>query len=529
MPSRACCQRVVAGVHAALRLEEPPGAAARPGDGRVRVHPVALDPLRLAEARVFGGQPEVESAPLEVVDVQQQLRHAVVRLRLRRRPGDQRLVGLRPREQRVGSARPGEPSLARQSALRGQRNAGGEVREIGGVGHRIEVEVARQPGQLREGLVVFPGNEVAVGPGLLVVVEVRTVELARPLGIEIAELPTELQPALAHEAGDERRVVVGREIEVVRRRQFESAAHRRTQDRRQEPALALPGQRELDPRRVADGHAEEVQRRIAAGANLARLVEVHLLERDEPVLARGGAGRVAGVGDLVAIRSRELEVGGRAARTVLAEIEVRVAKEPDLGVALEAELRAGHPVDALAQDDRALAPDLVGQDVVAQPVGADRLRPGAQLDPAFGLEVLLGDPLDAVGPDEHRAVVGLGRRRLLRPPRRVDAGQQARPRARGRRGEPVGRSQRRHGQRVIRGRLRRHRGSRQCRQDRDNARQRSSGCAHRHDPWPAALRFSRRRSTHAGAGGKRNATSDPALLGVSRCRPRCPGRSPAAC
>ena len=310
-----------------------------------------------------------------------------------------------------GPARRGQPAFPDERGLGRDRDALGQVREVLVVGHLVEVQVAGEPGcQL---LVVAPRIEPARGVGLAVVGQDLGVGLAldRLRRVEqVAELTADLQAALGHDPRRDRRVVVRREVEVVGQRDVEAARARLPDDRYQEARLALAGQRELDPGRVEDRHAHEVESRIVGDADLLPGVDLDRLAAQEPVLARRDARRHAGLQDVVAVGADEGEAIGIAAHTDLAHREARVLEIAGLGVALVPHLRAGDPVVALPQRHVALAVDLLRGEVVGEPVGEHGLAPRSQLDAAARLDAGRR-ALEPIGAQEdRRGLVAAARR-----------------------------------------------------------------------------------------------------------------------
>ena len=260
-------------------------------------------------------------------------------------------------------------------------------------------------------LIVPPRREPPGRAGDAVVRQDLGARLALRILEEVASLHAHLHAALGHETRRDRRVVVGREIEVIGLRVFEAANAGQARRRREEPGLALVRQRKLEPRRIEDRRVEEEHRRVAAGAHLARLVDFELAHADVPVLAGRDARRVAGVGGLVAIGPREPDFRCAAARVVLADEEARRREEARFRAAPEFDLRPGDPVEAVADQHVALAPDLLGQEVVAQPIRKHGLAPGTQLDLPRRLDRCVGRAFDAVGAHEYRALVAGTRHR----------------------------------------------------------------------------------------------------------------------
>ena len=263
-----------------------------------------------------------------------------------------------------------------------------------------------------------------VGAGHAIVRQDFGAHLALPVLEQVAALAAELHAALRHEARRDRGVVVGGEIEVVGLRVLEAANAGQARRRRQEPGLALVRQRKLEPRRIQHRRAEEIDCRVAPGADHPRLVDLELAQPEVPILAGRDARRVARVGGFVVIGTGEPDLRRAAARVVLRDEESRRRKEARLRAALEFHFRPGDPVEAVADQDVALAPDFVGQDVVAQPVREHGFAACPQLDLARGLDGPVGRAFDAVGTQEYRALVGGPRRRRrgrLRRRRRLPA------------------------------------------------------------------------------------------------------------
>ena len=267
-----------------------------------------------------------------------------------------------------------------------------------------------------------PDERVARLAGLAVVGQDLHVGLAAVLpGLaaeQVAELGAELQPALAHHARRHRQVVVRREVEVVGQRELEPARARRARGRHEEAALALVVEREVDPRRVEDRRAEEAHGRVARGADLPVGVEIELAGLEVPVLARRDAGRVAPVGDVVAVGTGEHDLRRVAARAGVADLELRLDEDAGLRRAVEHDLGADDPVVALAQHDVAGRADLVAHEVVEDLLGQHGFAACAQLDAAFRAHLLLADALEPVGAQEHDAALGFLLAADARPRRR---------------------------------------------------------------------------------------------------------------
>ena len=246
---RRILQVVVRRVQARARGDEPGVAAPRPAHGRVEKVAVGIDQRGLAEAYEFAVPVEFKPLPVHRGQHRDNLRLAKVRRRDRIVRVLQRLEGLDAREHRERTLRVGKSALAWQVRLRRDRQPIGKVREISVVGDLLQVEVAGEPRQKAEVLVVLPGKPVTRGVGGAVG-QYFDVGLARDIGKQIAELAVDLQAAARHVARRQRRIVVWREVQIVRQRHFEATGRGRPEHRREEPRLALVRQWKAEPRRI---------------------------------------------------------------------------------------------------------------------------------------------------------------------------------------------------------------------------------------------------------------------------------------
>src|SRR4029453_16330353 len=120
--------------------------------------------------------------------------------------------------------------------------------EICIVGNLIVVPVTGQTRKnVAQVLIVTRRHEPSIGAAYAVVRHVLDAGLALRVFEQVPELSTDLHTALAHDARGDRRVVVGREVEVVRLRVFEAANTGETSRRREEAGLALVRERKLEP------------------------------------------------------------------------------------------------------------------------------------------------------------------------------------------------------------------------------------------------------------------------------------------
>ena len=139
---------------------------------------------------------------------------------------------------------------------------------------------------------VTPVDETAIAVAQLVIGQVHRLDAAALVGPEITKLRVELEAAVAEDAGSERQVIVGREVEVVGCREFDTAAVGHAEIGKQESRFALRTQRKRDPRRVEDRNPLEVQADVAAGAIAIGDIKVDIVRREHPVLVAHGTGRV---------------------------------------------------------------------------------------------------------------------------------------------------------------------------------------------------------------------------------------------
>src|SRR5690606_9769046 len=106
---------------------------------------------------------------------------------------------------------------------------------------------------------------------------------AMPRGQQIAEFGTEHVSALADDAGHQRQVVVGRQVEVVGQLEVDAAVVGPADGGQKEARLAPVVDGELAPRYVEQGHAEEVEGGTAGGADALLLVDVDAAGSQLPV------------------------------------------------------------------------------------------------------------------------------------------------------------------------------------------------------------------------------------------------------
>ena len=283
-----------------LRRHEGPGGAHRPGEGRPQVHP-----------RSGGERSVVEVGELRrCADVRRAVLLRQVRLqegagKLRVRPPGRPVHGLEvlelhERAPSVAAVACIEPSRKmRPAALREARP---EIVEVLGVRDPLQAGIRRPSARPP-----VPVGEVE-RRAIVVVLRVERQVLRREPGEPVvsrekAELSLRLHAAVAHRSRGERRVVVGREVEVVGGRDVDPGGPAHAQGRREKSGLAPIAQREAHPRRVEHPPPHEFDPHVPCGAEFLHVVELDVVRGDAPVRVAGVArriGRVVRGGALVA-------------------------------------------------------------------------------------------------------------------------------------------------------------------------------------------------------------------------------------
>ena len=153
--------------------------------------------------------------------------------------------------------------------------------------------------------------------------------------------------------------------------------------------------------------------------NLAQVVDFELVAFQVPIAVGRDARRVARIGHLVAVRSREADFARRTAAAHVGDKKPRRFEETELGVARVAKLRARDPVEIAADHHIALGPDFVVDDVVVEPVGKNGFVARTKLDAAFGGDAILVavDSICAQEQNAARRLFGRQRRGWSRLPR----------------------------------------------------------------------------------------------------------------
>ncbi len=205
-----------------------------------------------------------------------------------------------------GPLAPVQHGLVGQKA-RGERGAAArEIAPVVVVAHPVEVEpraqraLQVQPAQARntlQAVLVLQRIAPAVGIAQFVVRHEGRTQLAAVRGLQVTELAPQIHPALTHEGGEERGVEVGRQVQVVREREFQPADVVEIDRRRQHAALAFVGQRKAEVGPAQDGHALELQHATDRRAHLVGVVQFDAAGPQQPVGHPGctGCARAGGI------------------------------------------------------------------------------------------------------------------------------------------------------------------------------------------------------------------------------------------
>ena len=263
----------------------------------------------------------------------------------------------------------GLPLQERDAGLVG---ADGEIAEVIAVADARDVGVEAQPGR-KVGLV---GD---VQEGAVVVIVDRIVrqeillDLAARVGRQEAEFPAELHAAPRQHAGRQRRVVVGRNIEVVRHVQLVAVVAGMPEARKQQAALARVAHRKGDIGRIEDRHVLEPHDHVVSDALLGVGVELDRGCLQHPVLVARRTARVARLLQAHRAVGMHLELLGEAAAVAIEDVKICLveigASEHivSAGVAGDAELR-------ILEVHRSLDRHLAGLLIVGDAVRGDRAQ-----------------------------------------------------------------------------------------------------------------------------------------------------------
>lgn len=185
-----------------------------------------------------------------------------------------------------------------------------EVGEVIVVRYLVVVEAEGQA--VAEILLMARAPGIARGVGDLVVGQLFGVDAAVVIGFQIAEFAGQHIAVLVVEVRRDGGVEVGGDVPVVRHRQL-GARRAGLEGGRQQARLAVAVQREVQPRRVQDGHAVELHPGVVRHAYAAGVVEVGAGGPQIPgVVSRIAGGHPAAV-DLVLILALEVHLAAVAA------------------------------------------------------------------------------------------------------------------------------------------------------------------------------------------------------------------------
>jgi hypothetical protein len=195
-------------------------------------------------------------------------------------------------------------------------------------------------------------DEAALRAGLAVVVQVLAVHGAAAARRQVAELAVEAQPARGEVARRERGVVVRRDVPVPGHGDLRAGLAAAADGREEQPGLALVPDREGDPGRVEDGHAEEVEAHVASGADAALLVDRDPAGAQRPVVVAGRARGVAHDLEVEDAAVAQLHAARGPAHLALEQLELGALEAASL--ALEAAASPAHPQRRIEVLDDAL-------------------------------------------------------------------------------------------------------------------------------------------------------------------------------
>src|SRR3989338_167784 len=136
-------------------------------------------------------------------------------------------------------------------------------------------------------------DEKAIASRLIVAGQIFNNVRALIVRFQIAKLPLPLQAALAKDARSNGGVHVGSDIEVIRQREFETAAAGAAEGGGEEPVFALIAERKVDPRGVKNGDSFEFDAGVLGRGGLGLMVDFQFAGTQEPVIDAIGAGCVA--------------------------------------------------------------------------------------------------------------------------------------------------------------------------------------------------------------------------------------------
>ena len=367
---------------------------------------VARRERRMLEPRRLDGRADLEAVEVAVVAVEGDLGHAFVRLVVVDVVEGERLVLLDVDRRVPVRLVVAKGVFLRQDGFGGLSDVAREVADEVIVGDAVVVDEGAQ-------LVAAPAHvDVQARTAvvhLLVVGHQRVVDCRLEVVVEEPGLGVEHDAALGHQTGRQRKVVVGRDVEVVRDREVEAAGRAHAEGRHEEAGAALTAHGEGEPRGAEDGHAHEVQRGVRARCRLVVLVDLELVHLDEPGFVVALAGRDLGVvkdGRFTRDEADVLRAAADVARRIFV-FGVRHVARARRDLEAHGRTREG---GALARDARvANGLDFVGFLRVGDSVALEDGAGAADLRVAVKVELVFGVAFDAVGGHEARGV-RVGRR-----------------------------------------------------------------------------------------------------------------------
>ena len=225
--------------------DEPARAAHRIGDRLLEDEAVARRERRMLEPRRLDGRADLEAVEVAVVAVEGDLGHAFVRLVVVDVVEGERLVLLDVDRRVPVRLVVAKGVFLRQDGFGGLSDVAREVADEVIVGDAVVVDEGAQ-------LVAAPAHvDVQARTAvvhLLVVGHQRVVDCRLEVVVEEPGLGVEHDAALGHQTGRQRKVVVGRDVEVVRDREVEAAGRAHAEGRHEEAGAALTAHGEGEPR-----------------------------------------------------------------------------------------------------------------------------------------------------------------------------------------------------------------------------------------------------------------------------------------
>ena len=187
-----------------------------------------------------------------------------------------------------------EPGLAVEVDVAGDVIAAVEIAVIIVVGYLVVIYAAAKRGG--ELLLVLPDKVRAVVVlAAAVVGHPFALNAAGISGLQIAELGAQLHAAAGDDAGGDGGIVIGRQVQIIRRFHFH-AVGADFQRGHEQAAFAVAVERKIGPRGVEHGHAAKHQRGILSHADAGVLVGLDAFGFDIPARIARLAGVEQGVG-----------------------------------------------------------------------------------------------------------------------------------------------------------------------------------------------------------------------------------------